>query len=104
MKRLLIALCLIAASSSAVADRGYNRYNYNRGYNNNWVVPAIIGGAVVGGLVYGLTAPAPVYVPPPVQYYPPPNPYAPPVYVVPPPVYSVPAPTLVWDGYCQCYR
>ena len=103
MKQVLVALLLLIASTSVLADRGhrggYNGYNYNRGYNNNnWVVPAIIGGAVVGGLVYGATRPPPVYQPP-VQYY------SPPVYVDPTPQipygYRV---EQILDASCNCYR
>jgi len=102
MKKILIAVLLLSASATALADRGYYRnYNYHRGPNYNWVAPAIVGGAIVGGLVYGATRPyyapnlyaPPVYVPPP------------PVIVNPPPVYvAPPAPTLYWDYLCQCYR
>jgi hypothetical protein len=67
-------------------------------HNNDWVVPAIIGGAVVGGLVYGATRPPPVYQPP-VQYY------SPPVYVDPTPQipygYRV---EQILDASCNCYR
>lgn len=103
MKRAIIALLLLTASTTVLADRGYRggyNYNYNRGYNNNWVVPAIIGGAVIGGLVYGATRPDPVYVQPPVQYY------------APPPMYVEPVPQIpygyrseqILDASCNCYR
>lgn len=76
-------------------NRGYN-YNYNRVYNNNWIAPAIIGGAIVGGLVYGATRPAPVYVQPPVYY-------TPPVYVQPQVPYGYHYENI-FDGNCNCYR
>lgn len=100
MKQVLVTLFLLTVSTTVLADRGYRGgYNYNRGYNNNWVVPAIIGGAVVGGLVYGATRPPPVYVQPPVQYY------SPPVYVEPVPQvpygYRV---EQILDASCNCYR
>lgn len=107
-KLALLAVTLLV-STSALADgyghgrgqayahgynRGYNNNynnNYNRGYNNNWIAPALIGGAVVGAMVYGATRPAPVYVAPA------------PVYVVPQIPYGYHYETL-FDGNCNCYR
>jgi hypothetical protein len=114
MKRALVVLLLLTASSTALADRGYrgghhHGHHHNRGYNNNnnWVVPAIIGSAVVGGLIYGAARP-PTYTVPPVQYY------APPIqqYNTSPPVYVDPTPQIpygyrveqILDASCNCYR
>jgi hypothetical protein len=71
-------------------NHGYN-HNYNRGYNNGWIAPALIGGAVVGAMVYGATRPAQVYVAPA------------PVYVNPQIPYGFHYETI-FDGNCNCYR
>jgi hypothetical protein len=71
-------------------NHGYN-HNYNRGYNNGWIAPALIGGAVVGAMVYGATRSAPVYVSPA------------PVYVNPQIPYGFHYETI-FDGNCNCYR
>ena len=74
MKTLIASLLLIGAMAPAVAGpyrhhghHGHHGYHghWARGYNGgwNWMVPAIIGGAVV----YGVTRPDPVIVQPPVQ-------------------------------------
>lgn len=96
----LLLATLITVPQMVMADgyrynRGYN-HGYNRGYNNNWIAPAIIGGAIVGGLMYGATRPAPVYVQPPVYY-------TPPVYVEPQVPYGYHQETI-FDGNCNCYR
>ena len=68
MKKL-VAVLLLAASASAMAQHhGHRNHGHNRG--NNWIAPAIIGG-VIG---YGLSRPyyEPYYAPPPVVYVPPP--------------------------------
>jgi hypothetical protein len=75
-------------------NHGYNRghnHNYNRGYNNNWIAPALIGGAIVGSMIYGVTRPDPVYVAPD------------PVYVNPQIPYGYHYETI-FDGNCNCYR
>ena len=80
MKKLLAIALLTLASIPAMAQHhhGYGHGHWNRGYNGgwNWVVPAIIGGAVV----YGATRPDPVIV------------QQPPIIVQQPPVYQYPQP------------
>jgi hypothetical protein len=71
-------------------NHGYN-HNYNRGYNNGWIAPALIGGALVGTIIYGATRPDPVYVAPA------------PVYVNPQIPYGFHYETI-FDGNCNCYR
>ena len=75
MKKL-IALVLLTVSASAMANpyhhgHGHGHGYWQRGYSGgwNWVVPAIIGGAVV----YGATRPDPVIVQQPVIVQPPPQ-------------------------------
>lgn len=91
MKKLVaIALLVVAGSAGA---HGYSRppvYHHRPHHNHwNWVVPAIVGGAVV----YAATRPA--YTPPPqVIYVPagyPPAPYG----------YRY---EQVLDANCNCYR
>ena len=69
MKQVLVALLLLIASTSVLADRGhrggYNGYNYNRGYNNNWVVPAIIGGVGTAIIIDHMNRPREIIVTPP---------------------------------------
>ena len=77
-KILLIALLAILSTTPAYADggngRGWGRGGGGRGGGGNgwWIVPALIGGA----LIYELTQPQPAYVQPA------------PVYVQPAPVYA----------------
>jgi hypothetical protein len=95
MKQLLalLAMTLATAASAHGPGRYYYHHNYHHGGNMNWVVPAVIGGAVV----YGLTRPQPpqpVVVQPPVVYVP----------------SGFPAPPLgyhyeqILDANCNCYR
>lgn len=98
---LLLATMITIPQLAVAGGNGYNHgyyrgHNYNRGYNNNWIAPAIIGGAIVGGLVYGATRPAPIYVQPPVYY-------SPPVYVNPEIPYGYRQETI-FDNNCNCYR
>jgi hypothetical protein len=65
MKKVLAVLLLTLAAVPAIAQHhgyrhGHGHGQWHRGYNGgwNWVVPAIIGGAVV----YGATRPDPVIV------------------------------------------
>jgi hypothetical protein len=80
MKRILAVLLLTLAAVPAMAQHhhgyGHGHGHWNRGYSGgwNWVVPAIIGGAVV----YGATRPDPVIV------------QQPPIIVQQPPVYQYP--------------
>jgi hypothetical protein len=101
--KLILLIVSLLLSTSVLADgyrngrvqtHGYNHgynHNYNRGYNNGWIAPALIGGAVVGAMVYGATRPAPVYVTPA------------PVYVIPQIPYGYHYETI-FDGNCNCYR
>ena len=101
--KLVLLTVSLLLSSSVLADgrgrkhpqdHGYNRghnHNYNRGYNNNWIAPALIGGAIVGSMIYGVTRPDPVYVTPD------------PVYVNPQIPYGFHYETI-FDGNCNCYR
>jgi hypothetical protein len=79
MKKLLIALLAVLSTAPAYADgwhgRGWERGS-GWGWGDSWIVPALIGGAVVYDLaqpqtVYIQPAPvyAPVYAPAAVQQY-----------------------------------
>ena len=47
MKKLLLALSLLAIIGSAVAHEGFRHYGYRGGcYGCGWVAPAIIGGVI----------------------------------------------------------
>ena len=97
MKRILIALTLTFTSTLALAH-GYGPYHpWPRPYHYHcydWVVPAIIGGAVVYGATHRPLPPPPVLVQTP----------------QPPTVVQVPvAPTgyhyeTLLDAACNCYR
>ena len=63
MKKL-VAVLLLALSSTAFANGYHNHHRHNH-YRNNWVAPFIVGGAVT----YVLTRPAYVAPPPPPVYY-----------------------------------
>jgi CubicO group peptidase (beta-lactamase class C family) len=73
VKKLLVSMLLAGAVVPAFAQHhyghGYGHGYWHRGYGGgwNWVVPAIIGGAVV----YGATRPDPVIVQQPVIVQPP---------------------------------
>ncbi len=64
MKKLLVSLLLVVATIPAFAQHrhghhGHGHGHWHRGYNGwSWVVPAVIGGAVV----YGATRPEPVII------------------------------------------
>jgi CubicO group peptidase (beta-lactamase class C family) len=74
MKKILLALSLLAVTGSALAQHhghgarhhGHNGYHghWHRGHGGslNWMVPAIIGGAVI----YSTTRPSPIIVQQPV--------------------------------------
>ena len=112
MKRIILALILVASAVTAQAG------GYYRG-NNGWAYGgAFLGGAIVGGLLARpyYYAPPPMYYAPPLMYYaPPPMYYAPPpMYYAPPPVFADPAAPAdapvgyrwsnIWDNTCQCNR
>ena len=90
MKKILFGI-LLSFCISAHADgwrHGGGHYYYHPTYG--WIVPAVVGGAIV----YGVTRPQTVYVQP---VYPPPT----------VPVYPAPA-DMHWeailDANCNCYR
>lgn len=91
MKKLLITLCLTMAcigTANAQWHHGGGHYYWRPGYG--WVVPAVIGGAIV----YEATRPNVVVVQP--------------VYPPPPPV-AAPAPMgyhyeAIVDASCNCYK
>ena len=97
MKKLLLALTLLATSTVALAD-GYGHHNHG-GYQRtggDWIAPAIIGG-VIG---YAISQPRTVYVQPaPVV-----------VYQQPQVVYAGQMQPYgyhyedILDSYCNCYR
>lgn len=95
MKKILFVI-LLTISIMAHADRwnhGGGRYYYHPGYG--WVVPAVIGGAIV----YEVTRP-PVYIQQAPMYIQPPLPPAAPIY---------PAPAgyhweALVDAGCNCYK
>ena len=95
MKKILFVI-LLTISIMAHADRwnhGGGRYYYHPGYG--WVVPAVIGGAIV----YEVTRP-PVYIQQATMYIQPPPPPAAPIY---------PAPAgyhweALVDAGCNCYK
>ena len=75
MKKTLIALALIAATATAAAQhrQDFRHYNHNRGhgyYGGAWVVPALIGGAIIYGVTRDQSPPV-QYVPVPVSPQPP---------------------------------
>lgn len=96
MKQLIALLAMTVATAAGAHGpaRYYNHnYHHHHGGNMNWVVPAVIGGAVV----YGLTRaqqPQPVFVQPPVVYVPPGYPSAPIGYRY----------EQILDANCNCYR
>ncbi len=88
MKKSFIAFLTILSISSAYADggRGHDR-GHDRGWGrgdswgwgNNWVVPALIGGAIIYDLSRPQTVyvqPAPVYTQPEIIYVQPAPPYS----------------------------
>jgi hypothetical protein len=72
MKKLFISLLLVVATIPAFAQHRHGHHGHgqwHRGYNGwSWVVPAVIGGAVV----YSVTRPDPIIIQqPPVVVQPP---------------------------------
>lgn len=87
MKKIIALLLLALSYSTPSSAHGYRYYG-----NDNWLVPALVGGLIGYAFVRPQYIPpvytAPVYTPPPVYY----NPY---------PYYRY---VTIWDGYCPCYR
>jgi hypothetical protein len=67
MKKLLLSLSLISATVPALSQPHHGHWQRHHGSGWNWVVPAIVGGAVV----YSITRPEPVIVQQPVIIQPP---------------------------------
>lgn len=96
MKRLVFAALMFASSLTwAHSPHGWHRYNHHHHYHGNradWVLPAIIGGAVV----YAATRPA--APPPPTQ---PVVVYVPQGYPMPPAGFRY---EQILDAGCNCHR
>jgi len=61
MRKLIISLCVLMFSLPVFAQHRHFHHHHNRSHwnhNHNWIVPAIIGGAVV----YAATRPDPIIV------------------------------------------
>lgn len=89
MKKLLFILTLCLAGT-AQAQHRYYHHHHSGGPGWGWVVPAVIGGAVV----YGVTRPNPPPTPPTVIYVPQGYPPAPPGFHY----------EQLLDANCNCYR
>lgn len=91
MKKLLFILALCVTTLAQAQHRPYPHHRHHPGgLGWGWVVPAIVGGAVV----YGVTRPA----------APPPQPtviYLPPGYPPPPAGFHY---EQILDANCSCYR
>lgn len=70
MRKIVIALAVVLAASSAQAQHRHNGGGYNGGHQHRggggWVAP-LVGGMVLGGVLYGLSQPS--YAAPQPQYY-----------------------------------
>ncbi len=107
MKKLALILLMLSISSTAIADEHHHGHHGHhggydgghRGGNNDWILPAIIGTAIVGGAMYEYGRPTP----PPTYYYPPAPVYqqAPPIYPAVPYEYHQQS---VFDPSCNCYK
>ncbi|MSR17198.1 MAG: hypothetical protein EXR89_05340 [Methylococcaceae bacterium] len=53
--KLIIAALLLALPFVTNADRYGHRGGHHHGGGNQWIAPAIIGGAIVGSAIYGIT-------------------------------------------------
>jgi|TARA_R110000868_G_scaffold233789_2_gene487519 hypothetical protein len=64
MKKILVAAALVLASTVALANPyyGHGHRHYPRHSHYDWVVPAIIGGAVVYGVIHARPVPPPPVV------------------------------------------
>lgn len=89
MKRLTIGLLLsLCVVGSAIAQHRHFGHRHHHGNYWNWVVPAVIGGAIVYGISQQTPPP-----PPPVVVQP----------QMPPPPYGYHYITAL-DPYCNCYK
>ena len=90
MKRLLTILTLAVATTAFAHGPGryYGSPHHHHSSHWNWVVPAVVGGAIV----YGMTRP---------QQPPPQVIYLPPGYPPPPVGYRY---EQILDANCNCYR
>lgn len=88
MKKILATILVMLALPAMAQHRHYPHHGHG-GHGWGWVVPAIVGGAVV----YGMTRPSP---PPP-----PPVVYVPANYPPPPMGYHY---EQILDAHCNCYR
>ena len=54
--KLTVAALMLALPALAYADQHGHHGHYRGGHGgNNWIAPAIIGGAIVGSAIYGVT-------------------------------------------------
>jgi len=76
MRKVAIGLALLIASASVAEAQHHRHRHHNNHYhhhhhhkrnNNNWVAP-LVGGLIVGGMLYGMSQPS--YAAPPQSYYP----------------------------------
>ena len=100
MKKLIIALGIVAASLSVHAQHRMPHYSHEYNNGSAWVVPALIGGMIV----YGATRPEPAQQ---IVYVTPPQPvvmeqrYAPPIVTSEEPLYKK---IVISDPACNCLR
>jgi hypothetical protein len=100
MKRIIALAVAATISGSVLADhRGYSRHSRPHYNSHQWVVPAIVAGAIVYGATRYYSPP-----PPPVQY------------VEQPTYYEIPSSAIVevngtlynrkslYDPSCRCYK
>ena len=111
MKKLIFILLVVSLNVLADGHHGHHR-GYENGYGgyrgghhgdgDGWILPAIVGGAILGGAMYNYSTP-PSPPPPPTYYYPPAPVYqqAPPIYPAIPYGYHQQA---VLDPNCNCYK
>jgi hypothetical protein len=103
MKKLVLAIALLATSTVALADRddrgrgygyrgGYERHEYH--HHNDWIGP-MVGGAVIGAVIYDIyNRPRVVQQPPVVVYQQPQVIYTQPTYHH----------ESIYNSSCGCYQ
>ena len=64
-KALIAGIALL--SMVTVAEAQQRHYHHHRGGHGGWVAP-LVGGMVLGGVLYGLSQPSPVYAVPQPYY------------------------------------